>query len=178
MSDSLITIREEAHTGPRNLEMALSGHPLKKSCFRSSGQVTLLLQNGNFFFLILPIFLGGIKISSFSYPPPPPPPKKKKKKKNLRPPDWPQFRPPATQETNFFLRVASDSEATCTSIACLESKEEKRLYNARNKTELKCIENGALRINSESFSYVLGNSYCTLFNCEMINFHFPGTHVY
>ena len=28
------------------------------------------------------------------------------KKKILRPPDWPQFRPLAEQETNFFLRVA------------------------------------------------------------------------
>ena len=27
----------------------------------------------------------------------------KEEKKILRPPDWPQFRPPAGQETNFFL---------------------------------------------------------------------------
>ena len=32
--------------------------------------------------------------------------KKGKKKKILQPPDWPQFRPPAGQETKFFLRVA------------------------------------------------------------------------
>ena len=43
-----------------------------------------------------------VKISSFSY---------HKKERGggveiLRPPDWPQFRPPAGQETNFFLRVA------------------------------------------------------------------------
>ena len=39
----------------------------------------------------------------------PPPLKKNQKngKKNIwRPPDWPQFRPPAVQETNFYLRVA------------------------------------------------------------------------
>ena len=32
---------------------------------------------------------------------------KKEEKKMLRPPDWPQFRPSARQETMFFLRVAS-----------------------------------------------------------------------
>ena len=49
-----------------------------------------------FFFLIL------VKISSIPYTK-----KNPEKRKNLRPADWPQFRPPAGQATNFFLRVAS-----------------------------------------------------------------------
>ena len=40
------------------------------------------------------------KISIFSYK------KKNEKKKILRPPDWPQFRPLAGQETNFFKGTA------------------------------------------------------------------------
>ena len=70
--------------------------------------MTLLLQNVNFFF-ILPIFLGCGQDFIISYQNN----KKKGKKKILRPPDWPQFRPPATQETNFFLRVASQKRVAC-----------------------------------------------------------------
>ena len=70
------------------------GHPLTKYCFRSSGRVCILLH-------FAPPKKMLVKISSFSY-------QKKKggKKEDLGPPDWPQFRPPAGQETNFFLRVA------------------------------------------------------------------------
>ena len=32
--------------------------------------------------------------------------KEKEKEKDLRPPDWPQLRPPAGQETDFFLLTA------------------------------------------------------------------------
>ena len=36
----------------------------------------------------------------------------KKRKKKMRPPEWPQFRLTAGQETNVFLRVAIESEAS------------------------------------------------------------------
>ena len=71
----------------------------------------ILLQNGNSFFSFCKKKkLGGQNFIIFL-----PKKKKKEKKKILRPPDWPQFRPAAGQETKFFLRVAWDVSVITTS---------------------------------------------------------------
>ena len=62
----------------------------------------LHLPLGTFLFLIFSFFIfPDIILTIFLYMK-----KKMEKKKILRPPDWPQFRPPTEQETNFFLRMA------------------------------------------------------------------------
>ena len=75
------------------------GPPLKKYCFRSSGRVCIYItaECEPFFFILQKKNNFGSKFHHFLT---------KNKIKGLRPPDWPQFRPPAGQETNFCLRVA------------------------------------------------------------------------
>ena len=75
--------------------------PIKKILFPVQRPGVYITAEWELFFSFCPPKNLLVKISSFSYQ------KKKKKKKILRPPDWPQFRSPAGQETNFFLRVAS-----------------------------------------------------------------------
>ena len=79
---------------------------LEKMLFPHQQRGVYITAGWELFFSILPNKNVLVKISSFSYPPPPPPQKGGGGVKILRPPGWPQFQPPAGQETNFFLRVA------------------------------------------------------------------------
>ena len=74
--------------------------PLKKCLFPVQRPGENIRADWDLFFLIFDLFFFK-NFSNFLQK------KKNGKKKNLRPTEWPWFGPPATQETNFFLRVAS-----------------------------------------------------------------------
>ena len=78
---------------------------LKKVCFLSTVRVDICLPTGDIFSFFFFFFFFFSK-KSFQFLTKKRKGKRRKKKKILQPPDWPQFWPPAGQETNIFLRVA------------------------------------------------------------------------
>ena len=74
--------------------------PLKKMLFLVQRSGDFITAEWEFLFSFCHIFVFVKNVIMFL------PPKKREKKKILRPPDGPQFRSLARQETNFFLRVA------------------------------------------------------------------------
>ena len=90
------------HCVPNQLVVSLPAfYFFKKNLFRWSGQVSKNGATGDFFFFIFCNFFFLQKWTIFSYQT-----TFLSKKTKLRPSNWPQLRPPAGQETDFFLWTA------------------------------------------------------------------------